>query len=205
MRPHVDRLLHNRIVCLSGHQIWAFINKKSIRYSYFIVLNWQRPPNFAFTASQKGRGMTQGHCTRLGGSQETGKVNLRFKDLTEGQTAVHIKRPVFVPYLRGPAARPVRGPHGDVDAGRGLSVGGVSPLGGGKPGDNQATGETTLPKQQAESGRRRGDLSERHRAQICSCTNNYQREQAVSKNNCALQSHARAISWENALLDKFSW
>lgn len=157
--------------------------------------------------------MTQGHCPQLGGSQETGKVNLRFNgDLSEDrvvisctlQTAVHKKRPVFVPYLRGPAARPVRGPHGDVDAGRGLSVGGVSPFGGGQPGDNQAAGETTLPKQQAESGRRRGDLSERHRAQICSCTNNYQREQAVSKNNCALQSHAWAISWENALLDKFS-
>lgn len=61
-------------------------------------------------------------------------------------------------YLRGSAAGPVRGSHGDVDTGRGLCVGGVSPLCSGEPGDNQAAGETALPKQKAEGGRRGGNL-----------------------------------------------
>lgn len=66
------------------------------------------------------------------------------------------------PHLCGPAAGPVRGSDGDVDTGRGLCVGGVSPFSSRQPRDNQATGKTTLPKQQAESGRRRGDLKEGH-------------------------------------------
>lgn len=81
------------------------------------------------------------------------------------QTALCIKRQELcvsnrwcVPYLCGPAAGPVWGPDGDVDAGRGLRIGCVAPFSSGQPRDNQTTGETTLPKQQTESGRRRGDL-----------------------------------------------
>lgn len=62
------------------------------------------------------------------------------------------------PHLRGSAAGPVRRAHGDVDAGRRLCIGGVASLCSRQPRDNQTAGETPLPKQQAEGGRRRGDL-----------------------------------------------
>lgn len=65
---------------------------------------------------------------------------------------------VFSPYLRGSAAGPVRGPHSNVDTGRGLRVCSVSPLGGWQPRDDQATGETPFTKQKAQRGRRRRDL-----------------------------------------------
>lgn len=64
-----------------------------------------------------------------------------------------LHRPGVVSYLCGSAAGPVRRPHGDVDAGRGLRVGGVAAFGSRQARDDQAAGEATLPKQQAEGGR----------------------------------------------------
>lgn len=69
-----------------------------------------------------------------------------------------------VSHLCGSAAGPVRRPDGDVDAGRGLSVGGVSSFGRGQSRDDQAAGEAALPKQQAERGRGRGHLQFRERS-----------------------------------------
>lgn len=70
---------------------------------------------------------------------------------------------VFSPHLCGSAAGPVRGPHCNVDTGRGLRVCSVSPLGGRQPRDDQAAGETPLPKQKAQRGGRRRDLRGKRR------------------------------------------
>lgn len=40
-------------VCLSRHQIWAPNSLKSIRYCYFMLINWQRPQNLAAVFTQK--------------------------------------------------------------------------------------------------------------------------------------------------------
>lgn len=76
----------------------------------------------------------------------------------ESSPAALLATPLTAAHLRGSAAGPVRRSHGDVDAGRGLRVGGVSPLGCRQPGDHQAAGEAALPEQQAERGRGRGHL-----------------------------------------------